>query len=64
MAKFNQIPLRESDRIEVELRRLILTLELEPGLAISEASLMKQYRAISPANHSPSWCGGHPTQCL
>ncbi|PKN98875.1 MAG: hypothetical protein CVU42_10190 [Chloroflexi bacterium HGW-Chloroflexi-4] len=43
MAKFNQIPLRESDRIEVELRRLILTLELEPGLAISEASLMKQY---------------------
>ncbi|MRR29339.1 GntR family transcriptional regulator, partial [bacterium] len=34
---------RESDRIEDELRRLILTLELEPGLAISEASLMKQY---------------------
>jgi DNA-binding GntR family transcriptional regulator len=34
---------RESDRIEVELRRLSLTLELEPGLAISEANLMKQY---------------------
>lgn len=34
---------RESDRIETELRRLILTLELEPGLAISEAALMKQY---------------------
>lgn len=34
---------RESDRIEDELRRLILTLELEPGLAISEASLMKQF---------------------
>jgi DNA-binding GntR family transcriptional regulator len=36
-------PPRESDRIESELRRLILTLELEPGLAVSEASLMKQY---------------------
>ena len=34
---------RESDRIEIELRRLILTLELEPGLAVSEAALMKQY---------------------
>ncbi|HCS38383.1 MAG TPA: hypothetical protein DIW44_02215 [Anaerolineaceae bacterium] len=43
MAQVNQNPLRESDRIEDELRRLILTLELEPGLAISEASLMKQY---------------------
>ena len=38
-----QTPTRESDRIEVELRQLILTLELEPGLAISEASLMKEY---------------------
>lgn len=37
------IPSRESDRIETELRRLILTLELEPGLAISEAALMKRY---------------------
>jgi DNA-binding GntR family transcriptional regulator len=43
MAKANQNPKRESDRIEDELRRLILTLELEPGLAVSEASLMKQY---------------------
>ena len=34
---------RESDRIETELRRLILNLELEPGLAVSEATLMKQY---------------------
>jgi DNA-binding GntR family transcriptional regulator len=36
-------PIRESDRIEDELRRLILTLELEPGLAVSEAALMVQY---------------------
>jgi DNA-binding GntR family transcriptional regulator len=43
MPKTKQSPARESDRIESELRRLILTLELEPGLAISEASLMKQY---------------------
>lgn len=34
---------RESDRIEDALRRLILTLELEPGLAVSEAALMKNY---------------------
>ena len=43
MAKKKQSPTRESDRVESELRRLILNLELEPGLAISEASLMKQY---------------------
>ena len=43
MARSNQKPLRESDRIEIELRRLILTLELEPGLAVSEANLMKQF---------------------
>ncbi len=43
MPKTKQNPVRESDRIESELRRLILTLELEPGLAISEASLTKQY---------------------
>jgi DNA-binding GntR family transcriptional regulator len=43
MPKIKQPPARESDRIESELRRLILNLELEPGLAISEASLMKQY---------------------
>ena len=40
MAKTKQSPARESDRIESELRRLILNLELEPGLAVSEASLM------------------------
>jgi GntR family transcriptional regulator, rspAB operon transcriptional repressor len=34
---------RESDRVEVELREKILTLEIEPGLAISEASLIKRY---------------------
>ncbi len=34
---------RESDRIEGALRRLILSLELEPGLAVSEAALMKNY---------------------
>jgi DNA-binding GntR family transcriptional regulator len=43
MAKTKQTPARESDRIESELRRLILNLDLDPGLAISEASLMKQY---------------------
>jgi DNA-binding GntR family transcriptional regulator len=35
--------IRESDRIESELKRLILTLELEPGMAITEASLMERY---------------------
>ena len=34
---------RESDRIEGELRRLILTLSLEPGQALSEAALMKKH---------------------
>jgi DNA-binding GntR family transcriptional regulator len=43
MAKNKQSLTRESDRIESELRRLILNLELEPGLAVSEATLMKQY---------------------
>ena len=43
MPKTKQTPARESDRIESELRRLVLNLELEPGLAISEASLMKRY---------------------
>lgn len=43
MPKPKQSPPRESDRIESELRRLILTLELEPGLSVSEAGLMKQY---------------------
>ncbi len=36
-------PTRESDRIETELRRSILNLELEPGAAISEAGLMARY---------------------
>ena len=43
MPKDKQNQTRESDRIESELRRLILNLELEPGLAVSEATLMKQY---------------------
>jgi DNA-binding GntR family transcriptional regulator len=34
---------RASDQVESELRRLILTLQLEPGLAVSEATLMKQH---------------------
>jgi DNA-binding GntR family transcriptional regulator len=34
---------RESDRIENELRRLILTLKLEPGQVVSESALMKRY---------------------
>jgi len=34
---------RESDRIETELRHLILTLELVPGSAVSEAALMKRF---------------------
>jgi GntR family transcriptional regulator, rspAB operon transcriptional repressor len=34
---------RASDQVESELRRLILTLELEPGLAISESTLMQRY---------------------
>lgn len=36
-------PSRESDRIERELRQLILTLQIEPGLGISESSLIKRY---------------------
>lgn len=36
-------PSCESDRVEIELRQLILTLQIEPGLAISEASLIKRY---------------------
>ena len=34
---------RESDKVEDELRRLILSLELEPGLAVSEAALIGRY---------------------
>ncbi len=36
-------PSRASDQVESELRRLILTLELEPGLAVSESTLMQRY---------------------
>jgi len=36
-------PTRESDRVEEALRRLILTLQVEPGQAVSEAALMKHY---------------------
>ena len=43
MQKQGVFPARESDKVETELRRLILSLELEPGLAISEAILMKRY---------------------
>jgi DNA-binding GntR family transcriptional regulator len=34
---------RASDQVESELRRLILTLQLEPGRAVSESTLMKQF---------------------
>jgi GntR family transcriptional regulator, rspAB operon transcriptional repressor len=34
---------RASDQVEIELRLLILTLKLEPGLAVSESTLIKQY---------------------
>jgi GntR family transcriptional regulator, rspAB operon transcriptional repressor len=34
---------RESDKVEKELQEKILTLEIEPGLAISEADLIKRY---------------------
>jgi DNA-binding GntR family transcriptional regulator len=44
MPKTSQPPKpRASDQVERELRHLILTLKLEPGLAVSEATLMKQY---------------------
>ncbi len=43
MADKKSSPSRESDRVEQELRQLILTLQIEPGLAISEASLLKRY---------------------
>jgi DNA-binding GntR family transcriptional regulator len=43
MSSSKSSPSRESDRIEAELRRLILTLELAPGLAVSESALMQHY---------------------
>jgi DNA-binding GntR family transcriptional regulator len=36
-------PARESDRVEQELRHLILTLQIEPGLSVTEASLIQRY---------------------
>jgi DNA-binding GntR family transcriptional regulator len=36
-------PARESDRVEQELRQLILTLQIEPGLSVTEASLINRY---------------------
>jgi DNA-binding GntR family transcriptional regulator len=43
MDKTDNSPSRESDRVEKELREQILTLQIEPGLAISEAHLIKRY---------------------
>jgi GntR family transcriptional regulator, rspAB operon transcriptional repressor len=44
MIKKTQAPKpRASDQVESELRRLIQTLELEPGLAVSESTLMNRY---------------------
>ena len=34
---------RASDQVEEKLRRLILTLQLEPGIAVSESTLIKKY---------------------
>jgi len=34
---------RESDKVESELRRLILSMELQPGLSISESTLINRY---------------------
>ncbi len=36
-------PIRESDRVEQELRQLILTLQIDPGLSVTEASLINRY---------------------
>ncbi len=36
-------PARESDRVEQELRHLILTLQIDPGLSVTEASLINRY---------------------
>jgi DNA-binding GntR family transcriptional regulator len=42
MENLENLNTRDSDRIEQELRQQILTLQIEPGLAISEASLIKR----------------------
>jgi DNA-binding GntR family transcriptional regulator len=43
MENIPQAPLRESDRVEKELRQLILTLQIDPGLSVTEASLINRY---------------------
>jgi DNA-binding GntR family transcriptional regulator len=44
MSKTSHLPKpRASDQVESQLRHLILTLELEPGLAVSESTLMKRF---------------------
>jgi DNA-binding GntR family transcriptional regulator len=35
--------IRESDRVEKELRHLILTLQIDPGLSVTEVSLTNRY---------------------
>jgi DNA-binding GntR family transcriptional regulator len=42
MENLENLNTRDSDRIEQELRQQILTLQIEPGLAISESSLIKR----------------------
>jgi DNA-binding GntR family transcriptional regulator len=43
MDSLENSPARESDRVEQELRQLILTLQIEPGLSVTEASLIQRY---------------------
>ncbi len=43
MGKLEISPARESDRVELELRHLILTLQIDPGLSVTEASLIQRY---------------------
>jgi DNA-binding GntR family transcriptional regulator len=43
MENIAESPVRESDRVEKELRQLILTLQIDPGLSVTEASLINRY---------------------
>lgn len=43
MVVLENTSIRESDRVEQELRQLILTLQIDPGLAVTEASLIQRY---------------------
>jgi DNA-binding GntR family transcriptional regulator len=43
MTQTSPQPSRESDRIETELRQMILSMELAPGLSVSEAWLQKKF---------------------